>query len=381
LFAVTPERGFLPRRDPILHLPRAFDGWEEIAGQLPKLLVAGQLRRTLDRLAVIDVGQCGSEEDLHRAMLLLSYFAHGYVWGSAEPASAIPASVAIPWHRVAQQLGRPPVLSYASYALYNWRRVDPAGPIALGNIVLCQNFLGGVDEEWFVLVHVEIEGKAAAALAVIARARQAVTEDRAEDLTAALSEMATALEGMGATLARMPERCDPYIYFHRVRPYLYGWKDHPALPEGLVYQGVEEHGNRPQKFRGETGAQSTIIPALDAVLGISHATDPLRTFLLDMRQYMPPQHREMLEQLERNATVRPYVLSQRAAHPSLRDAYNQCVRFVERFRSMHLQYAARYIQHQSQRSRANLTNVGTGGTPFIPYLKKHRDETTANLIN
>jgi len=38
---------------------------------------------------------------------------------------------------------------------------------------------------------------------------------------------------MYATLKRMPERCDPYIYFHRVRPYIHGWKNHPDLPAGV----------------------------------------------------------------------------------------------------------------------------------------------------
>ena len=57
------------------------------------------------------------------------------------------------------------MLSYASYALDNWRRLDPASPIELGNIALLQNFLGGLDEEWFVLVHVDIEAKAGKALA------------------------------------------------------------------------------------------------------------------------------------------------------------------------------------------------------------------------
>ncbi len=45
-------------------------------------------------------------------------------------------------------LGRPPVLSYASYALDNWRRIDRKNPIDLGNIALLQNFLGGQDEEY-----------------------------------------------------------------------------------------------------------------------------------------------------------------------------------------------------------------------------------------
>ena len=46
-------------------------------------------------------------------------------------------------------------------------RLDVSQPIALGNIVCLNNFLGGLDEEWFRLVHVEIEARASPALASI----------------------------------------------------------------------------------------------------------------------------------------------------------------------------------------------------------------------
>lgn len=47
-----------------------------------------------------------------------------------------------------------------------------------------------------------------------------------------------------------------------------GWRNNPALPTGLVYEGL--WGNEPQALYGETGAQSAIVPAFDAVLGIKH---------------------------------------------------------------------------------------------------------------
>ena len=68
---------------------------------------------------------------------------------------------------------------------------------------------------------------------------------------------------------RMPEKCDPFIYYNRVRPYIFGWKNNPTTPEGVVYEGVEEYENTPQIFRGETGAQSSIVPMLDALLGVT----------------------------------------------------------------------------------------------------------------
>ena len=47
------------------------------------------------------------------------------------------------------------------------------------------------------------------------------------------------LRAMFAALLRMPELCDPYIYFHRVRPYIFGWKDQPALPDGVFLSRAE----------------------------------------------------------------------------------------------------------------------------------------------
>jgi hypothetical protein len=83
---------------------------------------------------------------------------------------------------------------------------------------------------------------------------------------------------INAIFDRLPERCDPYICFRRVRPYIHGWQDNPALGPGLIYEGVVETGGEPRAFRGQTGAQSSIVPAMDALLGIRHAQDPLRLF-------------------------------------------------------------------------------------------------------
>ena len=185
---------------------------------------------------------------------------------------------------------------------------------------------------------------------------------------------------MYKVLLRMQENCDPFIYYHRVRPYIHGWKDHPALPGGLIYEGVQAYSGKPQQFRGETGAQSSIIPSLDAALGILHADDPLRPYLMEMRNYMPPKQRAFIEAVENGPSIRQYVQKNLRHHPSLRESYNACIVLIERFRSKHLEYAALYVQKQSMRSPYNPTERGTGGTPFLPYLKKHRDETVRHML-
>ena len=50
-------------------------------------------------------------------------------------------------------------------------RIDPDKPVELGNIVCLHNFYGGVDEEWFRLIHVAIEAKAAATISAIPQAQ------------------------------------------------------------------------------------------------------------------------------------------------------------------------------------------------------------------
>src|SRR5919109_985046 len=380
-YGMDGNRGFLPDPDPLDRLPNDFSPWEQMGRELPKLLITDKIRSFIKDMPLLDATRLRDERERRRAMVILSFLGHAYVWGEKEIVSSIPASLAIPWHQIAKLLGRPPVLSYASYALDNWKRLDPNRPIELGNIALLQNFLGGQDEEWFVTVHVAIEAKAGSALAAIVAAQQAVVDDQPEIVASELATIARTLDAMHEILLRMPERCDPYVYFRRVRPYIHGWANHPSLPAGMIYEGVEDYCGIAQSFRGETGAQSSIIPALDAALGIAHAEDMLHRYLKEMRHYMPPKHRGFIETVEAGPSLRDYVLRHRDARPFLRDAYNAAVDGIELFRSTHLEYARNYIVKQSQGGKRNPTDVGTGGTPFVPYLKKHRRETGAHKID
>jgi indoleamine 2,3-dioxygenase len=375
---LSHERGFLPLQDPLSRLPKSFDAWEDAASTLPKLFASDHLRRTLESLPPFPTTAISSARERERAMLLLSYVGHAYVWGGARPAKVLPARLAIPWHAVSQALGRPPVLSYSSYALHNFYRFDPAREIECGNIGLIQNFLAGIDEEWFILVHVGIERHAAPGLAALHPCLDAAEARDAERLEALLATVERSITKMYVTLKRMSEWCDPYVYYHRVRPYIHGWKNHPDLPDGLVYEGVGEYRGQARQFRGETGAQSAIVPALDAMLCINHAEDMLRSYLMEMRTYMPPEHRAFIESIEERGSVRWFV--ERAGRPLLTALYNACVSGVEAFRTLHMEFAASYIFRQAQTDDKNPHAVGTGGTPFMKYLKKHRDETSEHRL-
>ena len=142
----------------------------------------------------------------------------------------------------------------------------------------------------------------------------------------------------------------------------------------------DRFNNKPQFFRGETGAQSSIIPFLDGALGIYHSNDNLRHYLNEMRDYMPPEHRKMIEDIEQRSNAKKYILKSKI----LMKKYNLCLEEIRKFRAMHLEYAASYIHKQAQRNNSfgtgGSTIRGTGGTPFMRYLKKHRDETQKQKI-
>lgn len=382
---ISAERGFLPLKDPLpyLSLPHTyFANLELLAHKLPKYLAARAFRKEAQKLGSFrgNIIECLSTEPLRRrAMMIYSYFGHAWVWEDPEtPMDFIPYQIALPWFNLSKKLSRHPILSYASYALDNWRRIDPEGPIELDNIILLQDFLGGMDEEWFILVHVDIEAKAGPALAGILEAYEAMFNNDPVAVNNALSHIYGSLLKIYATLRRMPERCNPYIYYHRVRPYIHGWVNNPALPNGVLYQDVEEYKNKPQKFHGETGAQSSIIPALDAALGIKHEADSLTQYLWNMRQYMPPRHRTFIEFVEAMAKVKSlsdFVLEIREHHPEVWDVYTKSIHMLHQIRDLHLQYAKSYIAHQAEVAKGNPTDVGTGGTPFIQDLTRRRDES------
>ena len=374
-------QGFLPQKVPSKSYSvqsESCDRIQEIASNLPKLLLTGKVQSAINKLSPKDLSIDDllinqASQDLKLAMSHLSFIAHAYIWGDNKPNESIPSVLANPWVKVANNQGRPPILSYASYCLDNWFLIDPDEAISLENVGLINNFLGGVDEDWFVTIHVCIENAAADAMAACAEIAMLETDSPESKSNELLNTIVRSMKKVNQIFARMPEKCDPYIYYHRVRPFIFGTKDNPDLKNGLIYKG--EFDNQPQFFRGETGAQSSIIPSLDGALQITHTKDHLRHYLNEMRDYMPPKHREFMEVLEKNSEVKK-IIKESAKLTSL---YNDCLEEIRAFRAMHLEYAGTYIFKQAQIKnpfgRGGSTITGTGGTPFMAYLKKHRDET------
>ena len=248
-------KGFLPTTNPIREYKvtssATLERVREIATNLPKLLLTGKVSKTIeflknDDLSVEELVNGSPEGDLRLAMLDLSFIAHAYFWGGRKPREKLPEVVARPWVQVAEFLGRPPILSYASYCLDNWFLIDQEETVSLENVGLINNFLGGMDEDWFVTVHVCIENAASDAIEAAEALAQCTSSSGEQEINILLNKIYKSLLEVNQIFSRMTERCDPYIYYHRVRPFIFGSKDNPDLKGGLVYEN--QFNNQPQFF-------------------------------------------------------------------------------------------------------------------------------------
>lgn len=375
-FGIHPERGFLPFPDPPASLPQELSFLDDCAKELPHWMGRGRVRDELEKLWPLKNKHYFLLEDMpvrQRAFMLYSFLASAYVFEKGKESSArIPTGVAAPLSLLAWWLDVPPILSYQSYALTNWQRKDPAGPLVVENMENLVNFVTIPDEWGFILPHVEINAKAASAIRTafpLMHAAEQGNEDLAE---AFLWEIGYSVQSMVATLAKIRKYCDPAVYYREVRPYIQKFVN-------VIYFGVKKYSGEPQSFNGESGAEDSNLPSLDALLGITHRApeenEELKRFLgflKEAQKYMPVGHRRFIAALRKNSRIREFVTR---SNSRVKEAYNFSVEKVADFRHGHLGLAIDYI-HKPMPQEA----LGTFGTPFMKWLNWLREETLSHKI-
>ncbi|KAL2296359.1 hypothetical protein Nmel_018663 [Mimus melanotis] len=436
-FQVSEEFGFL-LPDPLTELPAPYSPWMDLAQELPQLISSHQLRSRVHQMPQLSTQHLRGREELHLAHLVLSFITMGYVWQEGEegtvqvkarapPTGAKPSAVAaaggppclqmgafpqpgsipafpvlcatqvlprnlaVPYWEVSQALGLPPILSHADFVLANWRRKDPNG-----NLDTIITLPGGESLRGFTLVTLLVEKAAVPGIKAIVQALGAVLQRDEESLHRALQELAGAIGAMSEALRRMHahhtlvwlpitsglnpfllDYVDPQVFYSVIRIFLSGWKDNPAMPHGLIYEGVSPE---PLAFSGGSAAQSSVLHAFDELLGICHRQDTA-----------------FVRALRGAGSVRRCVLASGDAR--LRAAFNRCVCALTDFRSQHIAIVTKYIAIAATKARARraepgasagpsagkppaaLETKGTGGSHIFSFLKSIRDSTREGLIS
>ncbi|KAF9428997.1 hypothetical protein BGZ94_000178 [Podila epigama] len=367
-YDISPVTGFLPQEEPLKILPDPyFAPWEETFSHFNGLLLASRLRQRVNELPILDAARLITKAEQRRGYLILCMLSHAYVWGKHElAAETLPACLAVPWQKVADMLEIQPVLTHAAVVMWNWQLLYKDGPRDLNNLDTLATLSGSSDESWFYLVTTAIEATGAPALSKILRAMQFVRDDKPLELIQELEDIRGIIEELVSVLRRMFERCDPYVFYWKVRPYLAGWENmaEAGLPNGVRYEGVDN--GEYKKLAGGSAAQSSLIHALDIAFGVEHYPTGFRpknktnthipatcsasmsssstsngcpahnsyndasdvvgksssdkanggsnssNFIQKMRFYMPGPHRNFLTHLTKVANIRQYITSKAA---------------------------------------------------------------------
>ncbi|CAR28849.1 hypothetical protein ZYGR_0U02070 [Zygosaccharomyces rouxii] len=414
-YGFSENTGFLPKDLPATSLSDAYYGkWEAIANNLPSLILTRKIRNVVDRLPILDVkpSLLSNIRELRRAYSVLCFIANAYVWGIGETCDTIPDAIAQPLLRISEELEIAPLATYASLVLWNFKPVindtDLVDDILdLSNLTTINTFTGGLDESWFYLVSVVFEREGSSCLVSGLKAIQAVRDNDSGTLIEQLEIIAQTIDKLGDILMKMNEMCDPHIFYHRIRPFLAGWKnmEEVGLPHGVRYGSNGDY----KVFAGGSNAQSSLIQAIDIILGVEHfpygkqKTDQGKTisaesnqnnFLKEMRGYMPRHSTQFLNHLSSVSNIRDYVLSN-PNNERVTLAYDACVAILKSFRDKHIQIVTRYVVLQARKKTSGSETLktglamthgkkeqkGTGGTALIPFLKQCRDETGSSAAS
>ncbi|CAN9513371.1 unnamed protein product [Ophioblennius macclurei] len=395
-YYVSEEHGFiLPA--PLDELPPYYQPWMDIALRVPELVHSHELRSYVNKMPLLNTELLQEHRELRLAHLALAMMTMGYVWqeGETDTVEVLPCTLAVPFWEVSQRLGLPPILTHADAVLANWKKKDPDGPIDMENLEMLVSLPGGESVRGFFMVTLLVEHAAAPALRNIPIVINGVRRRDIKVVAKALEDISKSIQDMTAALKLMQEYVEPSIFYGIMRIYLSGWKDNPSMPNGLIYEGVQ---TQPMQYSGGSAAQSSLLHCFDELLGIKHE-EKSSSFLIRMRNYMPPAHKKLIQDISSQPSLRSFV-QQQASEP-LTQSFHLCVTKLLALRSYHINVVSRFItvpaararqlRNQSQDSReaesviskapTALEERGTGGSGIMTFLKTVRNHTKEALLS
>lgn len=289
-------------------------------------------------------------------------------------------------------------MEYAgSYALFNYHLVDPAAGMEYSNLRLIRAFEHGLDptssEAGFVLVHIDMVKNTGPLVGGTMKCLEAASSvhtsqvERRTNFNDGLSTIIGALQKINHTMETMWHKSKPTEYTS-FRTFIFGITSQSMFPDGVVYEGIND--NKPLSFRGESGANDSIVPLMDNLLQITMPNTPLTEILRDFREYRPSNHKGFLFHVRERSVeldLRNYALakgpySHAATDPSEQDLVRdsrslwlQILNQVRDFRWRHWCFAREYILKRTSHPTA------TGGSPIVTWLPNQLfavlDEMTA----
>lgn len=280
-------------------------------------------------------------------------------------------------------------MEYAgSYALFNYKLVNAIEGLQYDNLRLIRAFEHGLDpkssEAGFVLVHVAMVRHSGVLVDGAMETLDAAAAHDRGAFNAGLGKVVDALKKVNEVMhskfmlpldctaltssSAMWNKSQPGSYT-QFRTFIFGIQSQSMFPHGVIYEGVS---TEPLSFRGESGANDSMIPLCDNLLQISMPETPLTDILKDFRSYRPGNHREFLAWVNSAASayaVRDFAL----ADPHSAGLYVAALDQVRDFRWRHWCFAREYILKMTSHPTA------TGGSPIVTWLPNQLQSVLSHI--
>jgi indoleamine 2,3-dioxygenase len=378
-FNVSKENGFLPIKEPLKILPIEYKELQELIDKLHVFQEEGnkgvlgisdeivvQVRFIPDYSGIIE-----KETDvfvlqaLYRAYTFVTSgftleqayqeFLQSGNYGVAR--QMLPKNIAKPLVLVSNKLDVYPWLDYHySYSLGNYVKKDPTGDLHWKNLDMACKFTGTSDEIGFIMVHVYINEVTPNLVGSV--------------MDYGSSKDVKSLRICGAVMQEMNRRrrdmwsASRHERYNDFRIFIMGIKGNSNIfGDGLVYDGC--FNNEPQQYRGQTGAQDSIIPMIDIFSGIVdyYPDNKLTEYLLDLRTYRPKCIQNFFVDLRSHYKANP--LFKQLTDAKCYEGLVYLLKIVDEvylFRNGHWQFVQKYIMSNTKYAFA------TGGTPITTWL-------------
>ena len=397
-FSVKPGiNGFLPIDNPLEKLPYKYEKLEEILNKMKinqkdgcnGYIYYNKLKEIVDNeMPFYDVTYETDNKLLAGLFRDFCFIASAYSLESShltvnsqkiysKAVDIIPVKIAEPLIILSEKLGVYPWLDYAhGYGLNN--------AILIGNdkndykcYKTIRTFNGCESEKGFINVHVAMVAQTSELLEQQQNILYNISINNRNIFNDSLHKHYIIFSNIIETLQTMWKASD-YKDYLSFRTFIMGQKGNKLCypDENLIFNrsdgSLEYHS-----YRGETGAQDSIIPSIDNLFQLKYPRNKLTEYLYDLRSYRPKDHQEYINYCGYYADelgFKEYVYENSKSCILLLKNLN-CLRM---FRKKHWNLTKKYIIQNTKHP------VATGGTPITTWLPNQLGATLEymnNIIN
>jgi indoleamine 2,3-dioxygenase len=377
-FSCVPgKNGFLPVAEPLEKLPEKF---EPINNLLEKMkidnggyLEKAELFHRINKLPLYDLSEITDIRFLAALQRDYCFLAsavsletsHYRLMNSGKYGAArnyIPLNIAEPLLEISKKNDVYPWLDYAyGYGLNNAILKEDCDPKNHLSYKTIRTFNGHKSEEGFINVHVAMVAQSGELLKYQQNCLECVHNNDRKGFNASLYNHYKVFSSIVETLQTMWKASNfkDYLTFRTFIMGQIGNKEcYPT--ESILFEReggtFQEHA-----YRGETGAQDSIVPSVDNFLQLSYPRNKLTEYLFNLRSYRPKDHQaylNYLQQTSRSLGFREFCLGDADSSVLLLKNLN----VLRMFRKKHWNLTKKYIIQSTKHP------VATGGTPITTWL-------------